>query len=213
MTQQPLLRLVLLGFMCVFLGCADTVVLSPVVLSMSTSGNFSSGTQPDLSFVGRVGFGGTTDGGSLTLSNLGVFTLLKPDTGADTYHDEFSLILTFLAPLGIDGKPDATFDATLKGTVNTQKGSLLIDFGPAQTFTYRNNSNSGSFDLAIDDLTLAIPHDGTSSVSQILTGRISNAVDPPVDIAGQVPEPLSIVLLGTAIVLTGIAQRRRRVAN
>jgi hypothetical protein len=180
---------------------------------MSTS-NFSSATHPDLSFVGREEFGGTTDDGSLTLSNLGVFTLLKPKKGADTYHDAFSLILTFLKPLGIDGGPDATFDAALKGTVNTQQGSLLIDFGPAQTFTYKNNSSSGSFDLAIDDLTLTIPHDGTSSVSQILTGRISNAIDPPVNTAAEVPEPLSIVLLGTAIVLTGIAQRRRRrVAN
>jgi hypothetical protein len=209
MAWLPLVRLMLFAFIGVFLAHAEEVQFS-----LSTSGSFSSGTPGDLSFAGigtasQAGFTDTTSGGSLTLSDVGIFTLLKPKSsapshGADTYRDSFTLDLTFFGPTGINGQ--TTFDATLTGTVNTQQGSVLIDFGPAQTFTFSGEDSSGSFDLTVNDLALGIPHDGTLSVSQLLTGSISNATDP----ATAVPEPVSIVLLGTTMVLAAIMARRRR---
>jgi len=199
-------RLLLFGFMGAVLASADQITFS-----LSTTGSFSSGTPTDLSFVGigsasKAGFTGVTVGGALTLTDLGTFTLLEPTHGADTYHnDSFTLDVIFFVPAGINGQ--TTFDAALHGTVNTQQGSVLIDFGPAQTFTY-TGSSSGSFNLTIDDLSLNIPHNGATSVTQLLTGSIANAnaSDPPQD--SPVPEPLSIVLLGTVTVL--VASRIRR---
>ena len=210
MARLPLVRLMLFAFIGVFLAHAEEMQFS-----LSTSGSFSPGTPGDLSFAG-IGtaneFTGTTSGGSLALTDLGVFTLQKPTHGADPYHDSFNLDLVFFLPsglpFGIFGH--TAFDAAVTGAVNTQQGWVRIGFGPTQHFTFRNSVGSGSFDLTINDLTLNIPHDDTASVTQPLTGSISNASDPPAD----VPEPVSIVLLGTTMVLAAtMARRRRRVEN
>lgn len=212
MARLPLVHLMLFAFIGVFLAHADEMQFS-----LSTSGSFSPGSPGDLSFAGigtasLQGFTGTTTGGSLTLTDLGTFTLQKPTHGADPYHDSFNLDLVFFLPSGISyGIVGHTaFDAAVTGAVNTQQGWVRIGFGPTQHFTFRNSVGSGSFDLTINDLTLHIPHDDTASVTQPLTGSIGNASDPPAD----VPEPVSIVLLGTTMVLAAtMARRRRRVEN
>jgi hypothetical protein len=197
-------RLLLLGLGCALLASADEVQFS-----FSTTGSFSSGTPSDLSFSGigtasAAGYTGTTSGGALTLSNLGTLTLKKPSQGSDNYSgDTFTLNLIFFAPTGV-GTP-TTFNAALSGTVNTQQGSVLIDFGPAKTFHFSNAFASGGFDLSINDLTLNIPHDDTTRVTQILKGGIANAYDPP----AAVPEPVSIVLLGSVTLLVSAKLRRQ----
>ena len=199
-------RLLLFGLGCALLASADEMQFS-----LSTTGSFSSGTPSDLSFSGigtasAAGYTGTTSGGALTVSNLGTLTLKKPSQGSDNYSgDTFTLNLIFFAPTGI-GTP-TTFNASFSGTVNTQQGSVLIDFGPTKTFHFSNAFASGGFDLSINDLTLNIPHDDTTRVTQILKGGIMNAYDPPVDSA--VPEPVSIVLLGSATLLVSAKLRRQ----
>ena len=205
MARLPLVRLMLFAFIGVFLAHADEMQFS-----LSTSGSFSLGTPGDLSFAGigtasQAEFTDTTPGGSLTLTDLGTFTLQKPTHGADPYHDTFNLDLVFSLPsVGI--VEQTTFDAAVRGAVNTQRGWVLIDFGPARHFTFSNEYGSGSFDLAINDLALKIPHGDTAT----LTGTITNAIDP----VTAIPEPLSIVLLGTTMVLVAnVARRRRRIEN
>jgi hypothetical protein len=200
-------RLLLLGFAGALLASADEVTFS-----LSTSGSFSPGSPSDLSFLGiENGFTGTTRGGTLSL-NLGTFTLRKPSQGADTYNsgDTFTLNLLFFAPAGINGQTmfNAALTGALRGTVNKEQGWGLIDFGPTQRFHFQNEDGSGVFELTIDDLALTIPHDNTPSVSQVLAGSITNASDPPADIA-PVPEPLSIVLFVTVIVFV-VGQIRRK---
>jgi len=206
---KGLLLLSLIGAVCAF--------AEEITFSLSTTGSFSSGTPGNLTFQGSgqappggpAGFTGTTSGGSLTLTNLGTFNLQKPDHGADVYKkDTFTLNILFFLPAGIIGQ--TTYSAELSRPVNTQQGKdILIDFGPTQHLTFSNALNSGSFDLTINDVTLNIPKDGPNSDSKVLTGRITNAVDPPA-ITAHAPEPLSIFLLGTVMLLVSGMVRRQR---
>ncbi len=133
---------------------------APVVFSGSTTGCFGNpcSTSPlavidQLAFVGNSSFSGSTTSGPLTL-NFGGFAVSDPSIllldFSDTYSGPFTLKVDFTAPSGTTPDP-FNFTATLSGTLNwLTGGQLLIDFGPAQHFTYAG----GSFDLAINDVTL-----------------------------------------------------------
>jgi hypothetical protein len=207
--NSPLGRLLLFGLATALVASADEVAFS-----LSTTGSFSAGTPSDLTFSGKgtssvAGITGTTVGGALSLANLGTFTLKKPTQGSDPYGgDTFTLNLIFFDPAGISSA--TTFSALLTGSVNSQQGSVTIDFGPARTFAFSNPYASGGFTLAINDLTLTLPHDSTTQVSKTLQGGITNAFDPPTE---PVPEPGSIILLGSATLLVvGTIRRRQRVS-
>jgi len=176
-----------------------------VYFSFKTAGTFSLSTPADLVFSGSKFSDYSDEDGSLILGDLGTFTLTRPGKDADVYHpnaDSFTLDLTFLGPLGVSGQ--TIFGATLQGRVNRNQGSVFIDFGPTQSFTFENDTGHGGFDLTIDDITLSLPSDD-STYSDVLTGSITNAWDPP----ATVPEPQAVVLLGTTILLIGSAFRRR----
>ena len=188
-----LTRVLLLGLGCTILASADQVEFS-----LTTS---VSETPPDLTFFGNSGITGTTNNaGFLALSDLGTFTLNLSGQDVNNYNgDTFTLNLFFTAPHGIQG--GNTFKAVVTGQVqNENQSSLVIDFGPTKTFTFVDGSRIGGFDLTIDEVTLRIPHNKhAEEVTQVLTGSIKNAWDPVTPTT--VPEPVSIVLLGTATVL------------
>ena len=182
--------------------------LKIVDVSLSITGTFSAGLPADLAFDPSRGFTGTTDAdGFLRLNDLGTFILKRPDKGADVYHansDVFTLDLVFSSPAGVEGS--TAFDGAIHGNVNREHGSVSIDFGPSQSFAFSNLLATGSFDVVIDDLTLQLP-DGADSFSQVLTGSIKNAWDPP----DAVPEPDAVVLFGTVLLLAGSAFGRLHV--
>jgi len=181
---------------------------------LSTTGHFSPGTPGELTFQGIggplvAGFAGITIDGELALDKLGTFTLTKTSGSAVTFHSDnvFTLEVKFFDPTGVIG--ETTFEATMKGHANKNNGALFLEFGPPKTFAFSNTTNSGVFSATINDLSMELVNDGPAATSQILTGSIGNATDPPTQATAVVPEPLSIVLLGTVILVLAGALRRR----
>ncbi|HEV7474527.1 MAG TPA: PEP-CTERM sorting domain-containing protein [Pyrinomonadaceae bacterium] len=156
---------------------------------------------PQLSFAGNLHFTGTTALGVGALSgpnSLGTFFLstdqLQPVAGT------FFLNIFFTSPTGIIGAPSVTIPAIITGTVspNVDQGGVNIDFGNQTLFfDFNDGINTGSFSLTVANV--FVQSGQAANLTAGFTGQQS-----------AIPEPATLLLLGTGLTAVGARLRKRR---
>jgi hypothetical protein len=172
---------------------ADEVTLTGVTTGSVTG-------VPQLTFAGNS-FTGTTALGIGALSgvnSLGTFAL-----NTDSLHlvaGTFTLNIAFTSPAGINGGQSVTYLATIQGSVspNVDQGGVNIHFIQplgGTVFTFTNPSSSGSFSLIVNDVFVQ-----SGRTAPVLAGFSGSQTT--------VPEPATLLLLGTG--LAGVASKLRK---
>ena len=179
-------------------GAAQVVKADPVTVTGTSSGTVTGSAASFLSFSGNS-FTATTAGGVGSFSGadrIGTFVLAST-VGETPVSGTFTLNLTFTAPSGIEGGQATTYTATVSGTISTPNvGGVQIVFdNPIQTFTFSNASGSGSFSIELPKI--FVQSGDTANLTAGLTGNQT-----------AIPEPATMILLGTG--LAGVAARIRK---
>ena len=180
------------------------------------------------------GLGGTDGGVTFT---PGTFSVNIPNGGAkfgvdvgefDSYcdgivfncngSDPFTLDLDFTAPTGVDGSP-TTFTGAVHGEILTLDSQYGVTFSdPVQSFTFNNGVDNGTITFSLETFFGTVPlNDGSYVYNRdekryvIDPGTTDLLADICVNYsADPVPEPASVVLLGSAFAGLVFAFRRKR---
>jgi hypothetical protein len=196
---------------------------SSITVSGSTLGCFGtgcttytatpySGSTYDLTFFGTTFSTVTDPSGSSTLT-LGSFGRGNTNVSSSEPALSFTLQVTFTVPVGIGGSP-STFTALISGTNSGGGGAESIVFSnPTQVFSYSNSAGSGSFTFSVATSTLVGKNTMLPNGTPVaLTGAITNATFTPTSTppTSPVPEPGTLLLLGTGLAVLAHRVRRAR---
>lgn len=179
---------------------ARTANANIIPISFTTIGTFNDGTPADLVYTPISFTGATSPDGTLTLTDLGQFSLGSPSAAEQFTHNSFTLQFQFLTPVGVIGSVD--FVASLSGHINANgNGNVHVHFKPkTEVISFSNQTGPDSFTLTVNDVI------GLQRQSVITaTGSINNMVDH----SNAVPEPGSFMLLGSALIALSCSARGR----
>jgi hypothetical protein len=193
---------------CFGLACSPPNTSAPqsaILLGLTYNNSTFSGTTSN-GFLG-IGNNATPPG---NVNNLGSFSLAP---SANVYNgNSFTLRWTFTAPPGIapPGAESQLYSALLTGSVTTvDQGGVFFDFDNApRTFSFTSPAGpglvtTGSFTASVNDVTVQaghiVPVTGTITAAQQTTR-------PP----SEIPEPTTLLLIGTGLIAMTVRMRRRR---
>jgi len=198
-----------------------TLASADIMVSGNTTGSFfnrggQSVENGALTFTGNT-FGPYTipNGGSKSSFVVGKFGLQSCALCAFD-NDSFDLKVDFTLPTGILGGNDPyNFTADLEGGFFLWSGGVAVTFDQwSKTFLFNNGTTQGSFTLNIEgkdsDGDFDLNASSWTHANTDLKANISNVVVQNVHTTDTVPEPTSLLLLGT--VLGGLAFRLRKKA-